>query len=142
MIKKFLGAIPNYTLTFIWGLLAAVMLLNPSATGDGFVRLSDGWECLIHGMLGGVFVVCVMLDWQRKHGWTRVPWIIMVWAFVIVAGLTDVLKLLQIWWEFYPVKGVEVIEISAQTAGAFVFGLLYMVAQPMWCTSSYSTAGE
>lgn len=140
--KRFLTSLPSYIFTIIWSCLAFFILLNPSPTGEGFVRLSDFWESVIHVSLGGIYVICIMLDWQRRHNWERTPWKVMATALVVTLLVLDGLKILQIWLTFFPVLGVETLEIFAQSVGALAVGLLYMVAQTSWSNRGYLAAGE
>lgn len=141
-IKRFLTSLPSHSFTIIWVALIVCLFLNPNPTGEGFLKLSDPKEITLHASLGGIFVAAILCDWQRKHDWHKITLNRCVSAVLISCAVTTILKLSQIWLDFFPVTGVETMEISSQIAGAFVFGLLYMVSQPQWITKSYMSAGE
>lgn len=141
-VKQFFTSLPAHSFTIILAVLIAALMLNPSPTGEGFIELPLIWEATIHISLAGVFTIAILFDWQRKNWWSAVTWKKCTEAILISIFYTTFFKILQIFLPFFPVRNIEIMEISSQIAGALAFGLLYKVAQPLWSDRTYTLAGD
>lgn len=68
-IKSFLNKLPPWTLTIVCFLAICWLTLAPHPLPDNDIPLFPGADKLVHAIMFGGFTLCIILDWNRRHGW-------------------------------------------------------------------------
>ena len=68
-LKNLLDPLPAWTLTIICFLAICWLTLAPDPLPDNDLPLFPGADKLVHAIMFGGFTLCIILDWNRRHGW-------------------------------------------------------------------------
>lgn len=68
-IRKFLDRLPAWTLTIVCFLAICWLTLAPHPLPDNDIPLFPGADKIVHAIMFGGFTLCIILDWNRRHGW-------------------------------------------------------------------------
>ena len=68
-IKSLLDRLPPWTLTTVCFLAICWLTLAPHPLPDNDLPLFPGADKLVHAIMFGGFTLCIILDWNRRHGW-------------------------------------------------------------------------
>ena len=117
-IKDFLEKLPPWVLTAICFLAICWLTLAPHPLPDTDLPLFPGADKLVHAVMFGGFTFCIMLDWNRRHGWPAgiqradayAPWISS--AFGIT---TEILQN-----EMHAGRSGDIWDLVADVAGSFL----------------------
>lgn len=129
-IRGSLSRLPSWLLSIVTFLAILWLTLAPKPLGDEPPQLFPGADKLVHGIMFGGLAAMLLLDWQRKHNWVFIKW---RRAF-ICAFLSSVLGVLIEIAQFNMGlgRGFEYADIVADTIGAFVFSIFWIMLQKLW----------
>ena len=68
-IKYLLNKLPPWTLTIVCFLAICWLTLAPHPLPDNDIPLFPGADKIVHAIMFGGFTLCIILDWNRRHGW-------------------------------------------------------------------------
>ena len=121
---------PKWMLTIITMIVIFWLTLAPKPLGEEPPQLFPGADKIVHALMFGFLVAMMLLDWQRKHGWTEVAWSKSISCFIISALTGILIELLQASMALG--RAFEYNDILADTVGALMVALLWMPFQKMW----------
>lgn len=67
--KSLLDKLPPWILTIVCFLAICWLTLAPHPLPDNDIPLFPGADKLVHAIMFGGFTLCIILDWNRRHGW-------------------------------------------------------------------------
>ena len=67
--KAFIDKLPPWTLTIVCFLAICWLTLAPHPLPDNDIPLFPGADKIAHAIMFGGFTLCIILDWNRRHGW-------------------------------------------------------------------------
>ena len=111
-------------LTIMW------LTLSSKPLGENPPPMFPGADKLAHAIMFGGFVVVMLLDWQRKHGWKRVGWIRAIICGVISSFVGILVEFAQA--NMGLGRSFEYDDMTADTVGAFLFAVSYLILQKEW----------
>ena len=133
--KPVLTRFPAWTFTFLT--LAAILWLTlaPKPLGEEPPPLFEGADKIVHGIMFGGLTSMMLLDWQRKHGWTPTGWV----RAMICSSLSSIVGIIIEMAQSSMGLGreFELGDIVSDTVGAFIFGVGYIFLQKIWCQTPY-----
>ncbi|MDE6551684.1 MAG: VanZ family protein, partial [Muribaculaceae bacterium] len=68
-LKRLLDKLPPWTLTIVCFLAICWLTLAPHPLPDNDLPLFPGADKIAHAIMFGGFTLCIILDWNRRHGW-------------------------------------------------------------------------
>ncbi len=68
-IKTWLEKLPPWLLTIVCFLAICWLTLAPHPLPDNDIPLFPGADKIAHALMFGGFTFCIILDWNRRHGW-------------------------------------------------------------------------
>lgn len=117
-LKQLLDKLPPWTLTTVCFLAICWLTLAPHPLPDNDIPLFSGADKIAHAIMFGGFTLCIILDWNRRHGWPltikKADWYAPVFASVF--GI--VTELLQ--KEMHAGRSGDVWDFVADITGAFL----------------------
>lgn len=124
-IKEFLEWLPKWTLTAVC--LVAILWLTLAAKplGDNEIQLFPHADKVAHAIMFGGFTFCILLDWIRRHGWSRCPVrvaVIGAAASILLGVLTEILQ-----QEMHIGRSGDPLDLLADSAGAILIALLFLI---------------
>ena len=121
---------PAWLLSIVTMLAIFWLTLAPKPLGDDTPMLFPGADKVVHGIMFGFLGIMMMLDWQRKHGWLVVyPQRIFICA-TMSAILGVIIEFAQAGMGLG--RGFEYGDMVADTIGAYVFAIFWLVCQKYW----------
>ncbi len=121
-IKKFLEKLPAWTLTVVCFLAICWLTLAPHPLPDNDIPLFPGADKIVHGIMFGGFTLCIILDWNRRHGWPKkispVEWLAPVMASIFGVA-TEILQ-----HEMHAGRSGDVWDLVADITGAFLIAAI------------------
>ncbi|MCH5241273.1 MAG: VanZ family protein [Muribaculaceae bacterium] len=129
-LRKVLSKLPAWLLSIVTLLVILWLTLAPKPLGDETPMLFPGADKLVHGIMFGFLGTTMMLDWQRKNRWKLVfPKRVFICA-TLSAILGVLIEVAQA--NMGLGRGFEYGDIVADTIGAYVFGIVWMILQKNW----------
>ena len=129
-LRQRLSMLPPALFTVITVIAILWLTLFPKPLGDEPPRLFPGADKIVHGLMFGFLTVMMLLDWQRRHRWTKVTWglaTLYATSNSIFGLATECAQsMMGIGREF------EWADTLADTVGCFVFAVLWMFTQKNW----------
>ncbi len=117
-IRNWLERLPAWSLTVVCFLAICWLTLAPHPLPDNDIPLFPGADKIVHGIMFGGFTLCIILDWQRRHGWPKkiqkVYWI----APLIASVFGIVTEILQ--QEMHAGRSGDVWDFVADVTGSFL----------------------
>ena len=117
-IKSFLDKLPAWSLTTVCFLAICWLTLAPHPLPDNDIPLFPGADKLVHAIMFGGFTFCIILDWNRRHGWpaaiVRADWL----APFCASAFGIVTEILQ--QEMHAGRSGDVWDLVADITGAFL----------------------
>ncbi|MDE6511910.1 MAG: VanZ family protein [Muribaculaceae bacterium] len=117
-IKSLLDKLPPWTLTIVCFLAICWLTLAPHPLPDNDIPLFPGADKIAHALMFGGFTLCIILDWNRRHGWPSTiekgDW----YAPDFASAFGIVTELLQ--KEMHAGRSGDVWDLVADITGAFL----------------------
>lgn len=117
-IRSLLDKLPAWTLTIVCFLSICWLTLAPHPLPDNDIPLFPGADKIVHAIMFGGFTLCIILDWNRRHGWpvtvSKADW----YAPVYASGFGIVTELLQ--QEMNAGRSGDVWDLVADIIGSFL----------------------
>lgn len=121
---------PSWFFTGVTVIAILWLTLSPKPLGEKPPPLFPGADKIAHGLMFGGLVAVMLIDWQRKHGWHKVWWQrALAYAF-ISASFGIIIEIAQ--GAMGLGRSFEYSDILADTAGAFIFAILWLLTQTYW----------
>ncbi len=117
-IKTWLEKLPPWTLTIVCFLAICWLTLAPHPLPDNDIPLFPGADKIVHGIMFGGFTLCIILDWERRHGWTKKAGPTVWLAPVIASVFGIVTEILQ--QEMQAGRSGDVWDLVADVTGSFL----------------------
>ena len=117
-IKSFLDRLPPWMLTIVCFLAICWLTLAPHPLPDNDIPLFPGADKLVHAIMFGGFTLCIILDWNRRHGWPTAIQKADCYAPVFASAFGIVTELLQ--KEMDAGRSGDVWDLVADITGAFL----------------------
>lgn len=70
-LKRLLEKLPPWTLSVVCFAVICWLTLAPRPLGDTDLPLFPGADKIVHALMFGGFTFCIIIDWNRRHGWPR-----------------------------------------------------------------------
>lgn len=126
-IKLLLGKLPPWTLTIVCFLAICWLTLAPHPLPDNDIPLFPGADKLVHAIMFGGFTFCIILDWNRRHGWpvgiSKADW----YAPDFASALGIITELLQ--KEMNAGRSGDVWDLVADITGAFLVCCVWIICK-------------
>lgn len=117
-IKALLDRLPAWSLTIVCFLAICWLTLAPQPLPDNDIPLFPGADKLVHAIMFGGFTLCIILDWNRRHGWPskiyKTDWLAPLYASAF-GIITEILQ-----QEMNAGRSGDVWDLVADIAGAFL----------------------
>ena len=94
-IMNWINRLPPWTLTIVCFLAICWLTLAPHPLPDNDIPLFPGADKLVHAIMFGGFTLCIILDWNRRHGWPTAVSKADTYAAVIAALFGSITEALQ-----------------------------------------------
>ncbi len=134
VIKKRLEKLPAWILSALCFLAICWLTLAPHPLPDNDLPLFPGADKIVHAIMFGGFTLCIILDWDRRHGWPskigKIDWLAPLFASVF-GIITEILQ-----QEMHAGRSGDVWDLAADTAGAF----LVAGAIALWQTKRHASS--
>ncbi len=117
-IKTCLNKLPAWTLTVVCFLAICWLTLAPHPLPDNDIPLFPGADKIVHGIMFGGFTLCIILDWNRRHGWPKKTSSVEWWAPVFASIFGVATEILQ--QEMHAGRSGDVWDLVADITGAFL----------------------
>ncbi|MDE6380679.1 MAG: hypothetical protein K2L11_09415 [Muribaculaceae bacterium] len=124
-LKQLLDKLPPWTLTIVCFLAICWLTLAPHPLPDNDLPLFPGADKIVHAIMFGGFTLCIILDWNRRHGWPVKIQKADTYAPDIASGFGIVTELLQ--KEMNAGRSGDVWDLVADITGAFLVAGLCVV---------------
>lgn len=129
-LRNVLGKIPTGLFTVLTVLTILWLTLAPKPLGENPPPLFPGADKIAHGIMFGGLTTMILIDLQRKYGWKSVKPLYAMIAALISASFGTLIEFLQD--SMGMGRGFEYGDIVADTAGAFLFGFMWLIFQKFW----------
>ena len=134
-LRKALSKLPAWLLSIVTMLVIFWLTLAPKPLGDETPMFFPGADKVVHGIMFGFLGSMMMLDWQRKNHWREVyPRRIFVCA-TLSATLGILIEFAQASMGLG--RGFEYADIAADTIGAYVFAIFWVLFQKYWIQNKH-----
>ena len=117
-IKNILEKLPPWTLTIVCFLAICWLTLAPHPLPDNDIPLFPGADKIVHGIMFGGFTLCIILDWNRRHGWPTKIQKADAYAPEIASAFGIITEILQ--HEMNAGRSGDVWDLVADITGAFL----------------------
>ncbi len=121
-IIKILNALPSWLLSGLCLVAILWLTLAPRPLGDNEIMLFPGADKVVHFLMFGGFVFCIVLDWVRQHSWRRAPAGVAVAAIAAGVGLAVLTEILQQTMQLG--RTFEAADMAADISGAIISGIV------------------
>lgn len=132
-MKKILTSLPAWTFSVIWLLIILCLMLIPTADIQWFAQVVKEQDGFCHFIMGGVMLVCVAFDLQRRRQWNRLPWPSLLLLAMTAFCLTGLFEVAQIWIPPVYHRWFDWTDLYCQLAGALSLAIVYGFVQRLWC---------
>lgn len=134
-LQRSLEKWPAWILTIVVSLAILYLTLYPDPLPDDTPQLFPGADKVVHALMFGGLTLVVLLDRQRLLARQRKVWLPLpgcfVWSIAFISSFSGVvIECLQ--WTMGLGRGFEIGDILADTAGSFLFALLWLLLQRHW----------
>lgn len=117
-LKLLLDKLPPWTLTIVCFLAICWLTLAPHPLPDNDIPLFPGADKIAHAIMFGGFTLCIILDWNRRHGWpaaiSKAEWCAPVFASAFGIATEFMQK------EMNAGRSGDVWDLIADISGAFL----------------------
>ncbi len=124
-IKTWLEKLPPWILSIVCFLAICWLTLAPHPLPDNDIPLFPGADKIAHALMFGGFTFCIILDWNRRHGWPmtieKADW----YAPDIASVLGIVTEILQ--KEMHAGRSGDVWDLIADITGAFLVATIVVI---------------
>ena len=128
--RRALSSLPPLVFSTLTFCVIMWLTLAPRPLGDDAPELFEGADKIVHAIMFWGFSLMITLDYQRKHGWHKVPWGIVVLSSVI-SFLTGVLvEVAQL--NMNMGRGFETGDIIADGIGSLLASVDWIQFQRYW----------
>lgn len=127
---QLLTSAPAWIFTIL--ILGAILWLTlaPKPLGDEDIPLFPGADKIAHALMFGALTGAVLLDWQRKRGWRKVPvggvWLTAAGASAVGVAVEFAQRSMHLG------RGFEITDMIADGAGAALCALAWLFFEPRW----------
>ena len=132
-IRHSLSILPPWLFSIITLIAIFWLTLSPKPLGENPPALFPGADKLAHGLMFGGFVAMILLDWQRKHQWQKIPLKFALVCSVVSTLLGIIIEFAQA--NMHLGRGFEYPDMAADTIGAFIVAILWIYLQRYWVSS-------
>ncbi len=116
--KALLDKLPPWILTIVCFLAICWLTLAPHPLPDNDIPLFPGADKLVHAIMFGGFTLCIILDWNRRHGWPPTIHKAECFAPVFASAFGIITEILQN--EMHAGRSGDVWDLVADITGAFI----------------------
>lgn len=124
-VRSFLEKLPPWILSIVCFLAICWLTLAPHPLPDNDIPLFPGADKIAHALMFGGFTFCIILDWNRRHGWPatiqKADW----YAPDIASVLGIVTEILQ--KEMHAGRSGDVWDLIADITGAFLVATIVVI---------------
>ena len=134
MFRKFLSGLPQFLFTGIVVIAILWLTLAPRPLGENPPPLFPGADKLAHAIMFGGLASMILLDWQRSHRWKKVSTVFAIFAAILSSLFGISIEYIQA--AMHLGRGFEYTDMLADTIGAFLAAILWIVFQKFWLPMS------
>lgn len=120
--SNFLTRLPAYCLSILCSIIILYLTLVPNPLPDNRLQLIPGMDKIVHAIMFGGFVLCLGVDYRRKHPFSKlsVKKMISYICFGIFFGA--IVELLQYYMNVG--RGGDYLDLASDAIGCIIFGFL------------------
>lgn len=133
--KQLIAIWPAWIVSILTILAILWLTLAPKPLGEEPPPLFPGADKIAHAIMFGGLSVTLLFDWQRKHKWKPITFSLAFLFALFSAVFGLVIEVAQSGMGLG--RSFEFGDVIADTAGAYIFALFYLILQNLWCHTPY-----